>query len=209
LNHNNRDISYIFFFNCSSIYFLMNIYLDFSQTALKYLKDTKANINNILIMMGDFNIRDSFWDLLFPNYLVYSDILTNIADSLNLYIYLVLLFKFLQDMQTTPMIWIPLSILCFYNQIQMNLTTTLFIWIGDYHQITLHLQWKFWFLKNTSKPKNEKSSKIAKKKSSSLLMSSNWSKDLILITSVAEKILRTLHKNIHIAQMTSSSSIQK
>ena len=37
----------------------MNIYSDSSQIALKYLKDTKANINNTLIMTGDFNIRDN------------------------------------------------------------------------------------------------------------------------------------------------------
>jgi len=60
LNH--RDISCIFFFNCRSIYFLMNIYSDSSQMALKYLKNTKANINNALIMTSDFNIRDNIWD---------------------------------------------------------------------------------------------------------------------------------------------------
>jgi len=37
----------------------MNVYSDSSQMTLKYLKDTEANINNILIMTGDFNIRDS------------------------------------------------------------------------------------------------------------------------------------------------------
>ena len=37
----------------------MNVYLDSSQMALKYFKNTEANINNILIMIGDFNIRDS------------------------------------------------------------------------------------------------------------------------------------------------------
>ena len=51
---------------------------------LKYLKDNEANINNVLIITGDFNIRDSFWDSLFPNHLTYSDTLTDIADSLNL-----------------------------------------------------------------------------------------------------------------------------
>jgi len=52
--------------------------------ALKYLKDTEANINKILIMTGDFNIRDSFWDPLFPNNSIHSNMLTNIADSLSL-----------------------------------------------------------------------------------------------------------------------------
>ena len=52
--------------------------------ALKYLKDTEANINKILIITGDFNIRDSFWDSLFPNHSIHSNMLTNIADSLSL-----------------------------------------------------------------------------------------------------------------------------
>ena len=61
----------------------MNIYSDSSQTALKYLKNTKANINNVLIMTGDFNIRNSTQNPLFPHHLVYNDTLMNIADSLS------------------------------------------------------------------------------------------------------------------------------
>ena len=52
--------------------------------ALKYLKDSEVNILNILVMTGDFNIRDSLWD---PNYLFYSshsNLLFDIADSFNL-----------------------------------------------------------------------------------------------------------------------------
>ena len=55
-----------------------------AQSALKYLKDAEVVINNILIMMGDFNICDNFWD---PNYLYYSthsDLLINIVDSMHL-----------------------------------------------------------------------------------------------------------------------------
>ena len=64
LNH--RDISLVSFFNNSIIFFLMNVYSDSSQSALKYLKDTKANIYNILVITGDFNIRDSLWNPLYP-----------------------------------------------------------------------------------------------------------------------------------------------
>ena len=56
LNH--KDISCILFFNYESIYFLINVYSNSSQSALKYLKDTEVNIDNVLIMTGDFNIRD-------------------------------------------------------------------------------------------------------------------------------------------------------
>jgi len=54
---------------------------------LKYLKDTEANINNVLIMMDNFNIRDNFWDPLFLNHSIYSDMITDIADSLSLCIF--------------------------------------------------------------------------------------------------------------------------
>ena len=62
----------------------MNVYSDSSHSALKYLKDTKVNINNILIMTGDFNIRDSLWDLSFLFHSSISDNLIIIADSFNL-----------------------------------------------------------------------------------------------------------------------------
>jgi len=76
-----RDISCISFFNHGFIFFLINIYSDSSQSALKYLKNTKVNLSNVLIMAGDFNIRDSFWDLNFPYHSSHSDTLFEIADS--------------------------------------------------------------------------------------------------------------------------------
>jgi len=62
----------------------MNIYSDSAQTALKYLKDTKVVINNILIMMGDFNICDNFWDPNYPYYSIYNNLLIDIVDSIHL-----------------------------------------------------------------------------------------------------------------------------
>jgi len=62
----------------------MNIYSDLSHSALKYLKDTEVNINNLLIMTGDFNIRDRFWDPSFPHHSSISDDLFIIADLFNL-----------------------------------------------------------------------------------------------------------------------------
>ena len=56
---NYRDISLISFFNNSIIFFLINVYSDSSQFTLKYLKNIKANIHNVLVITGDFNIRDS------------------------------------------------------------------------------------------------------------------------------------------------------
>ena len=60
------------------------MYLDLSQLALKYLKDTEVNINNILIITENFNIRNSFWD---PNHSYHSshkDTFFDIANSFQL-----------------------------------------------------------------------------------------------------------------------------
>jgi len=62
----------------------MNIYFDASHSALKYLKDTEASINNLLIMTDDFNIRDSLWDSSFSYHSSISDNLIIIMDSFNL-----------------------------------------------------------------------------------------------------------------------------
>ena len=56
---NHRNINLISLFNCSIICFPINIYLDNQQSILKYLKNTEVNLNNILIMTRDFNIRDN------------------------------------------------------------------------------------------------------------------------------------------------------
>ena len=62
----------------------MNVYSDSSHTVLKYLKDTKVNMRNTLIMTGNFNIRDHLWDPSFPYHSSISDELIIIVDSFNL-----------------------------------------------------------------------------------------------------------------------------
>jgi len=54
------------------------------HTALKYLKDTEVNIDNVVLMTGDFNIRDSLWDHSFPFHSSSSNNLIIIADSFDL-----------------------------------------------------------------------------------------------------------------------------
>jgi len=78
---NHRNISCVFFFNCDLVYFLINTYLDSSQTALKYFKDTEVKINNVLVMIGDFNIRDCSWDYDFLYHSIDKDTLIDITDS--------------------------------------------------------------------------------------------------------------------------------
>jgi len=82
LNH--RDISYISFLNQGSVYFIINVYSDSSQLALKYSKDTETNIHNVVIMTSDFNIRDCSWNSNFPFHSSHSNSLFNIADSFSL-----------------------------------------------------------------------------------------------------------------------------
>ena len=62
----------------------MNVYSDFSHSALKYLKNAEANIPNLLIMTGNFNIHDSIWDPYFTHHSSISDNLIIITDSFNL-----------------------------------------------------------------------------------------------------------------------------
>ena len=52
--------------------------------ALKYLKDIEVNIDNVLVMTRDFNIRDTLWDITFPHHSTISDDLMIVADSFNL-----------------------------------------------------------------------------------------------------------------------------
>ena len=81
---NHKDIGLISFINNNVCYYIMNVYSDFSHTALKYLKDTEVNIKNVLLITGNFNIRDSLWDSNFPFHSSVSNNLIIIADSLNL-----------------------------------------------------------------------------------------------------------------------------
>ena len=85
---NHRDINLISFFNNNVCYYILNIYSDSSHTALKYLKDTEVNIDNVVLMTGDFNIRDSLWDHSFPFHSSSSDNLVIIADSFGLALFL-------------------------------------------------------------------------------------------------------------------------
>ena len=78
------DINIISFTNNDICHYILNIYSDSSHSALKYLKDTEVNINHVLLMMDNFNIRDSLWDPSFPFHSSISDDLIMIADSFDL-----------------------------------------------------------------------------------------------------------------------------
>ena len=85
---NHKDINLISFFNNGIICFIIDIYSDDQQNALKYLKDIEINLNNVLIMTENFNIRDNDWDLSYSHHLVHTDILTEINDSFDLRLFI-------------------------------------------------------------------------------------------------------------------------
>jgi len=63
---------------------MINIYSDSNQTALQVLQQNIANMDNTIILTGDFNIRDSNWDPNFRYHFSHTDDLITIADSLDL-----------------------------------------------------------------------------------------------------------------------------
>jgi len=81
---NHKDILIILFFSNNICSYIMNVYSDSSHSALKYLKDTEVNINNLLIMTGDFNIRDRLWNSSFLHHSSISEDLLIITDSFDL-----------------------------------------------------------------------------------------------------------------------------
>jgi len=48
------------------------------------LKNIEVNLNNVLIMIEDFNIRDNDWDLLYPHHLSHVNTLWEVADNFGL-----------------------------------------------------------------------------------------------------------------------------
>ena len=81
---NHLDILLLSFTSNCFQYFVLNIYSDFVHSALKYLKDIEINIDNVLIIISDFNIRDSLWNSSFPHHSSISDDLLLIANSFQL-----------------------------------------------------------------------------------------------------------------------------
>ena len=81
---NHTDILFLYFTSNCFQYFILNIYSDSAHIVLKYLKNIEVNINNILVITGNFNIRDSLWDSSFPHHSSISDDLLLIANSFQL-----------------------------------------------------------------------------------------------------------------------------
>ena len=64
--------------------FIINMYSNEQQNTLKYLKNIEINLNNILVMTGDFNIRDINLDPSYFYHSVYTNTLQEVANSFDL-----------------------------------------------------------------------------------------------------------------------------
>jgi len=64
--------------------FIINIYSDSDQTALYFLSQNIINLDNTIIMTGDFNIQDSNWDLNYHYHFIHTEDLITIANSFGL-----------------------------------------------------------------------------------------------------------------------------
>ena len=69
---------------------MINIYSDSNQFALQVLQQNMANIDNTIILIGNFNIRDSDQDPNFRHHSSHTDDFITIANSLGLELSLLL-----------------------------------------------------------------------------------------------------------------------
>jgi len=81
---NHHDINVLAFHNDWDTNYIINIYSDSNQMALQALWQNMTNMNNTIILTGDFNIRDSDWDPSFRHHSSHTDNLITITDNLGL-----------------------------------------------------------------------------------------------------------------------------
>jgi len=56
---NHQDINVLVFYSGQHINYIINIYSDDNQNALKFLNQNIINLNDTIVIIGDFNIRDN------------------------------------------------------------------------------------------------------------------------------------------------------
>jgi len=79
-----RDINLMSLTINYSCTFILNVYSDESHIAISFLRNHELNIDNTIIMTGDFNVQDSDWDPLYPHHSIHAEDLLIIADTLDL-----------------------------------------------------------------------------------------------------------------------------
>jgi len=81
---NHRDVNILAFHSGQYINYVINIYSDDNQSALYFLNQNIINLNNTVVITGNFNIRDNDWDPNYPYHFVYTKDLLTLAESLGL-----------------------------------------------------------------------------------------------------------------------------
>ena len=76
---NHRDIQLLFFFNKNRCQFLMNVYSNSLHTTMDFLSNKALNIPNLLYIGGNFNIRDTEWDISVSSHPTTSQVLRDLA----------------------------------------------------------------------------------------------------------------------------------
>ena len=78
------NINILAFHSGQHINFVINVYSDNNQNALQFLNWNIIDLNNTVVMLGDFNIRDNNWDPNYPHYSIHTEDLFTLAKSLGL-----------------------------------------------------------------------------------------------------------------------------
>jgi len=81
---NHQDINVLAFYSSQHINYVINIYSDDNQSALHFLNQNIIDLNNTVVITGDFNIRDNNWDPNYPHHSVHTKNLITLAESLGL-----------------------------------------------------------------------------------------------------------------------------
>jgi len=81
---NHRDVNVLVFYSGQHINYVINVYSDDNQNALYFLNRNIVDLNNTIVMTGDFNIRDNDWDPNYPHHSVHTEDLLTLAESLGL-----------------------------------------------------------------------------------------------------------------------------
>jgi len=78
------NINVLAFHSGQHINFVINVYSDNNQNTLQFLNRNIINLNNIVVMSGNFNIRDNDWDPNYSHHSVHTEDLFTLAESLGL-----------------------------------------------------------------------------------------------------------------------------
>jgi len=81
---NQQDINVLAFYSGQHINYIINVYSDNNQNALQVLNHNIINLNDTVVMTGNFNIRDNNWDPNYPHYSIHTKDLFTMAKSLGL-----------------------------------------------------------------------------------------------------------------------------